>query len=392
MLEGPPPPITRGHMSKRPDLETIHEVASSKEREGSVQNCSPPHDQDMSSQIMNSTLDGIPEMDEQLAREMWEEVQKHVEEQLSNDNISPPFTIMDLEQLSKENVNGNPLQEKVPSFHSLVSRETKSSYLGQYMDGATHLDVPSIQKSNLQEFEDTNLQAFMSAQITCTLPFMEWIKLKPQLWHELGKCLEEQGILKPQMQDVGGKSTTKAATIWVPLNKVGEVIKKDEGNTTLPVEVESIISMAILDSGAGISIATKTIWEKWGKPKVRRTHMNLQLADGSLENPIGLLENILVKSCDIEYEHTFAIVDFGKNTNYEVILGRPFMRQFRMVQDWGYNYLYLRHETAITRINLHNHSYRDVTHMPMDEFDSASSEESDSTKEGDRTNLWMCDA
>ena len=182
---------------------------------------------------------------------------------------------MDLEQLSKENVNGIPLQEKVPSFHSLASRETKPSYLGQYMDGVTHLDVPSIQKSNLQEFEDTNLQAFMSSQITCTLPFVEWIKLKPQLWQEMGKCLEEQGILKPQMHDVGGKSTTKAATIRVPLNKVGEVIKKDEGNTTLPVEVESIISMAILDSGAGISIATKTIWEKWGKPKVRRTHMNL---------------------------------------------------------------------------------------------------------------------
>ena len=67
--------------------------------------------------------------------------------------------------------------------------------------------------------------------------------------------------------------------------------------------------------------------------------MNLQLADGSLGNPIGLLENITVTSCGIEYEHTFAIVDFGRN--YEVILGWPFMRQFRMVQDWGYNYLYL---------------------------------------------------
>ena len=54
--------------------------------------------------------------------------------------------------------------------------------------------------------------------------------------------------------------------------------------------------------------------------------------------------------------------------------------------------MYLRHETAITRINLHNHSYRDVTHMPMDEFDSASSEESDSTEEGNHANLWMCDA
>ena len=61
--------------------------------------------------------------------------------------------------------------------------------------------------------------------------------------------------------------------------------------------------------------------------------MNLQLADGSLENPIGLLENVTVKYCGIEYEHTFAIVDFGQNANYEVILGRPFMHQFQMVQD-----------------------------------------------------------
>ena len=79
--------------------------------------------------------------------------------------------------------------------------------------------------------------------------------------------------------------------------------------------------MAILDSGAGISIATKTIWEKWGKPTIRQTCMNLQLANDSLENPIGLLENVTVQSYGIEYEHTFAIVNFGKNTNYKVILG-----------------------------------------------------------------------
>ena len=107
--------------------------------------------------------------------------------------------------------------------------------------------------------------------------------------------------------------------------------EKDEGNTNLPVKYEGIESMAILDSGAGISIATKTIWDKWGKPTVRRTRMNLQLADGSLENPIGLLENVTMKSCGIQYEHTFTIVDFGKNANYEVILGHSFMRQFKMV-------------------------------------------------------------
>ena len=91
----------------------------------------------------------------------------------------------------------------------------------------------------------------------------------------------------PRIQD-------KAQTC-IPVNKVGEYQGKDDGNTTLPVELSCIKSVAILDSGAGISIATKDIWEKWGKPAVR-THMHLQLADGSLENPIGLLENVTVKS------------------------------------------------------------------------------------------------
>ena len=54
--------------------------------------------------------------------------------------------------------------------------------------------------------------------------------------------------------------------------------------TQLYLECEGIKTIVILDSGAGISIATKSIWEKWGKPTVRSTRMNLQLADGSLEN------------------------------------------------------------------------------------------------------------
>lgn len=61
--------------------------------------------------------------------------------------------------------------------------------------------------------------------------------------------------------------------------------------------------------------------------------MNLQLADGRLKSRVGLLEDVIVVSCGIEYLHTFAIVDFGKGTNYEVILGQPFMRQFQMIQD-----------------------------------------------------------
>ena len=86
---------------------------------------------------------------------------------------------------------------------------------------------------------------------------------------------------------------------------------------------KNVKSVAILDNGAGVGIATKAIWVSWGKLAIRRTRMSFQLADGSLESPIGLLEDVKVKLCGIEYLYTCAIVDFGKDTNYEVILGRP---------------------------------------------------------------------
>ena len=47
------------------------------------------------------------------------------------------------------------------------------------------------------------------------------------------------------------------------LNKVSEIQCKDKGNATLPANYKEMDFIAILDSGASISIATKTIWEEW---------------------------------------------------------------------------------------------------------------------------------
>ena len=120
----------------------------------------------------------------------------------------------------------------------------------------------------------------------------------------------------------------------------------------------------------------------------------VQLADGYIEKPIGLLEKVVVSSCGVEYEHMFAIVDFGKNPNYDVILGRPFMRQLKMIQDWGYNYIYLRQPQAVTRVNLSNHSYRDVARTPVEDFESATATTKSSglSWEQSGSHLWMCGA
>ena len=97
--------------------------------------------------------------------------------------------------------------------------------------------------------------------------------------------------------------------------------------------------------------------------------MQLQLADGTLAKPLGMLEHVSVTGCGISFMHTFAIVDFSKNPNYEVILGRPFMRQMLVVQDWGYNYLYLRHDGVTMRVNLSTHEFIDVAKLLIADFE-----------------------
>ena len=87
--------------------------------------------------------------------------------------------------------------------------------------------------------------------------------------------------------------------------------------------------------------------------------------DGYIESPINLLEKVIVTSCGIEYKHTFFVFEFGRNHNYEIILGCPFMQQLKMIQDWGYNYIYLHHPNAMTIIDLCNHSYKDMVNTPV---------------------------
>ena len=117
---------------------------------------------------------------------------------------------------------------------------------------------------------------------------------------------------------------------------------------------------------------------KMGEADLKSIAIALQFADGSVKKPIGLLENFKVQTCGIKYRHTFAVMNFSHKPEHEVILGRPFMRQFQMIEDWGFNYLYLRHNTDITRVYWKNHSHIKVRHMPTDDLYSLSSSNSDS--------------
>ena len=115
-------------------------------------------------------------------------------------------------------------------------------------------------------------------------PFDEFLKLKPELWAGVASCLTEQGIwgentkLKEVLHTLSRKMTQKRTNTHVPINKVGKYQGKDEGNTTLPLEMASIVSTALL---VGLGYCYQIYVGEVGKPDVRSTRMNLQLADGT---------------------------------------------------------------------------------------------------------------
>ena len=39
--------------------------------------------------------------------------------------------------------------------------------------------------------------------------------------------------------------------------------RADKGNSMLPIQMDKVKTLAILDTGAGVSIATKAMWIKW---------------------------------------------------------------------------------------------------------------------------------
>ena len=58
----------------------------------------------------------------------------------------------------------------------------------------------------------------------------------------------------------------------IPFNKVSSYQErnKDKGNATLPLEYNGVKTLAILDTGAGIGIATRAMWKKWGKRALQK--------------------------------------------------------------------------------------------------------------------------
>ncbi|MCO5564867.1 hypothetical protein L7F22_018535 [Adiantum nelumboides] len=200
------------------------------------------------------------------------------------------------------------------------SLKTLPSYIGEHEAKSETRVVPSQRKAIPKMMDTKSMHEVMSAPIQCTITLFELLKIKPYAWDEMGKHLEKMGLKIPlQELSINGQSSKTpqedANTKPVSINKVGEYCEGEEGNTTLLVEYKGVKTLAILDSGAGVAIATKDIWEKWDRPTLRKTRMMLQLTDGYTEKPLGPNEGH-IGEFKADLNATFKMKDLGLLHHY----------------------------------------------------------------------------
>ncbi|MCO5578698.1 hypothetical protein L7F22_032543 [Adiantum nelumboides] len=235
----------------------------------------------------------IPEIDEPWTNELWEAIRSAKDGSATFQ--SAPITEVNMGhevyQVDIQFLNGDAGTE-VSIESKPESLKTLPSYIGEHEAKSETRVVPSQRKAIPKMMDTKSMHELMSAPIQCTITLFQLLKIRPYAWDEMGKHLEKMGLKIPlQELPINGQSSKTqqedANAKPVPINKVGENCEGEEGNTTLPVEYKGVKTLAILDSGAGVAIATNFFWEKWGRAALRKTRMKLQLADGYKEIPLG---------------------------------------------------------------------------------------------------------
>ncbi|GJX58923.1 reverse transcriptase domain-containing protein [Tanacetum coccineum] len=110
--------------------------------------------------------------------------------------------------------------------------------------------------------------------------------------------------------------------------------EKDPGSFTIPCDIGQFhINNALTDLGASISLMPYMMYEKLrlGEPKVTKT--SLELADISIQNPRGIIENVLIKVDKFVLPIDFIILDMSEDSRVPIILGRPFLATARAMID-----------------------------------------------------------
>ena len=91
------------------------------------------------------------------------------------------------------------------------------------------------------------------------------------------------------------------------------------------------------------------VLQAWGNPPVETTRFNVTLANGMKVRPFRVLKNWLLKIIGYQFSVNFIVM---KGVDYDILLGRPWMRNARVIEDCGNNLIFLGNRTEAVKVEM----------------------------------------
>ena len=101
---------------------------------------------------------------------------------------------------------------------------------------------------------------------------------------------------------------------------------QDPDSFTIPCIIGKVeFKKALCDLGASINLMPLSIVKRLSLGELTPTNMTLQMADITLAQPEGVLEDVLIKVGKFIFPVDFVVMDMEEDTQVPLLLGRPFL-------------------------------------------------------------------
>ena len=138
---------------------------------------------------------------------------------------------------------------------------------------------------------------------------------------------------------------------------------KDPGSFTIPCSIEKYeFKKDLCDSGASINLMPLSVVQRLSLGELTSTTITLQMADRSMAQPEGVLEDVLVKVGKFIFPMDFVIMKMEEDTQVPLLLGRPFLATGATLIDVQKGELTLRVGNEAVHFNLN----RSLEHHDVD--------------------------
>nr|XP_016505381.1 PREDICTED: uncharacterized protein LOC107823260 [Nicotiana tabacum] len=170
--------------------------------------------------------------------------------------------------------------------------------------------------------------------------FEKGVKVKEPSVVEIEKILEDVQVQKENREEVKEKVKETPKTlppIPIPPPPFPQRLarkKEDPGAFTILCTIGAYdFARALCDNGASINLMPLAIYKKAGLGMSRPTSMRLQMDDCSIKQPMGIVDDVLLKVGKFHLPADFVILDCAVEKEIPIILGRPFLATGRELMD-----------------------------------------------------------